>query len=175
MIKVVVIREVFWNENHQCSSENERPWYILVAGTNVLCSSMDGRGSAAIRNCSHISETQHSKNLVLAHATTPEEAGREFCSFYSLRGPRRGRSISPRVSMIILLGEMNHHALPFESLLWGDTTIDISLAKASYLSMPNPKAGKKCHPGKRLEKYLKQNQRLPYPFKCKHTNKSSNK
>lgn len=49
--------------------------------SNVLCSSMDGRGSAAVRNCSHISETQHSKNLVLAHATSPEEAGREFCSF----------------------------------------------------------------------------------------------
>lgn len=35
------------------------------------------------------------------------------------------------------------------------TTIDISLVKASYLLMPHPKVGKKCHPGKRLEKYLK--------------------
>lgn len=79
-IKVVVMGEIFVNENHQFCSENERPRCTILMA-NVLCSSMDGRASAAVRDGSHISETQHSKSLIFARATSPEDAGRELCSF----------------------------------------------------------------------------------------------
>lgn len=86
-MKVVVIGKAFLNENHQCCSKTERPWYTVLIWNMVPCPSKDGWGSAAIRYGPHVSETQHSRSLILAHTTSPEEVGREVCSFQSLRDP----------------------------------------------------------------------------------------
>lgn len=130
-IKVVVIGKAFLNENHQCCSKNERPWYTVLIWNIVPCPSKDGWGSAAIRNGPHTSETQRSKSLILALTTSPEEVGRELCSFQSLRDPGWWRI------HLISIGVHDHifRGKHFKSLHWGDTSVHLFLAKTSCLCM----------------------------------------